>query len=108
MPATDVIAIATTFSSREAAEACGRSLVERRLAACVQIEGPVTSVYRWREAVEIAVEWRCTCKTAASREAECIAAIGGLHDYETPQITVAILTATPGYAAWVHQSVEAP
>jgi periplasmic divalent cation tolerance protein len=107
MPANDVIAISTTFASREAAEACGRSLVERRLAACVQVEGPLTSVYRWQAAVETTVEWRCTCKTTATREAACIAAIAGLHDYQTPQITVANVRATPSYAAWVHESVAA-
>lgn len=107
MPESDVIAIATTFASRESAEACGRTLVEARTAACAQIEGPLTSVYRWQGAVETAAEWRCTCKTTAAREAECIAAIRRLHDYQTPQITVARLGCTSDYAAWVCQSVAA-
>lgn len=105
MSDSDVIAITTTFSTREAADACGRSLVETGLAACVQIDGPLTSVFRWQGVVETAVEWRCTCKTTPAREAECVAAVGRLHDYATPQITVARLTAATGYAAWVNRCV---
>ena len=55
MPDTEIIAIATTFSSKAAAEACGNRLVESRLAACVQVEGPITSFYRWQGAVDTAV-----------------------------------------------------
>lgn len=105
MNTAELISITTTFSSREAAEACGRRLVELRLAACVQVEGPVTSLYRWRGAVETAVEWRCVCKTTGEREAECVAAILVAHDYDTPQIAVARLAGSPAYAAWIRESV---
>lgn len=105
MNAAELISITTTFSSREEAEACGRRLVELRLAACVQVEGPITSLYRWRGAIETAVEWRCVCKTTGSCEAECTAAILALHDYDTPQIAIARLAGSPAYAAWVRESV---
>lgn len=105
MPDLDIIAIATTFSSRAAAEACANRLVESRLAACVQVEGPITSFYRWQGAVDTAVEWRCVCKTAAEREAECVAAILASHGYAMPQIAVARLSSSSAYAEWVRESV---
>jgi periplasmic divalent cation tolerance protein len=105
MNSAELISITTTFSSREAAEACGRRLVESRLAACVQVEGPITSLYRWQGTVETAVEWRCACKTTGEREAECVAAIVAAHEYDTPQIAVARLAGSPAYAAWIRESV---
>jgi periplasmic divalent cation tolerance protein len=72
----------------------------------LQIDGPVASIYRWRQAVEQAEEWRLTCKTAPSAEAACVAAIQATHDYELPQVTIASVTATPGYAAWVRESLH--
>ena len=104
---TGVVEIRTTFGSRAEASACGSRLVTGRLAACVQIEGPVESTYRWRAAIETAEEWRCLCKTTSARAAACIAAIVEHHPYDTPQVTVAPVEATAAYAAWVRESVEA-
>lgn len=103
-----IVAISTTFGSRGEAVACGERLVAERLAACVQLDGPMTSTYRWREAVETAEEWRCTFKTTIGRRDACVAAIVGHHPYQTPQVTVVPVEATPAYAAWVRESVEAP
>jgi len=102
---TIVLAISSTFASRVAAEACGRRLVEDGVAACAQIEGPVSSIYRWRQAIEATEEWRMTCKTAPVLEAACVAAILAAHDYELPQVTIAHLSASSAYAAWVRGSV---
>ena len=103
---TCLVVIVTTFDKREAAVACGRRLVEGALAACVQVDGPVTSIYRWQGSVEAAEEWRCTCKTTPARREACLAAILAAHPYETPQLTVAVVGATRSYAAWVEQSVD--
>lgn len=103
-----LISITTTFPTGAAAEACGRRLVELRLAACSQVEGPVTSVYRWQGGVETATEWRCICKTVPECQAACIAAITSGHDYATPQITIATLMGSPEYASWVRESVIVP
>lgn len=100
-----LVEIVTTFDTREAAVACGGRLVEGELAACVQIDGPVTSIYRWQGSVEAAEEWRCTCKTTPARREACLAAIQAAHPYETPQLTIALVGATRSYAAWVEQSV---
>lgn len=106
--ADGIVEVRTTFAGRTEAEACAALLVERRLAACVQIDGPVTSVYRWKAAVETATEWRCTCKTTASRRAACVAAITAAHGYETPEVLVSPVEAGEAYAAWVRESVCFP
>lgn len=104
-PPPDLVEIRTTFAAREAADACAARLLADRVAACVQIDGPVTSVYRWRGLVETATEWRCTCKTTPARSAACRSTILAVHDYATPEILETPATATPAYAAWVRDSV---
>jgi periplasmic divalent cation tolerance protein len=106
MAADAVVEIRTTFAARDAAEACANRLVAGRLAACVQIDGPVRSTYRWQGAVETAEEWRWTCKTTPTRSAACIAAIVAEHPYANPEVLVRQAAATPAYAAWVRESVE--
>lgn len=105
MAADVVTEIRTTFAARDAAEACAHRLVAARLAACVQIDGPVHSTYCWQGTVETTEEWRCTCKTTPARAEACIAAILAGHPYVTPEVLVRQATATPAYAAWVRESV---
>jgi len=100
-----LVEIRTTFASRDAAVACAERLVRARLAACVQVDGPVTSTYFWKGAVEQAEEWRCACKTTRATSAACIVAIIAGHGYETPQVVVIPVEVTPAYAAWVNASV---
>lgn len=100
-----IVEIRTTFGSRSDAEACAERLVERRLAACVQIDGPVRSTYRWQAAVEVAEEFRCTCKTTRDRMQACVEVLVGQHPYETPEVICVEVTAARAYAAWVMASV---
>lgn len=101
-----VVEIRTTFASRAAAEACAARLVHDRLAACVQVDGPLRSTYAWNGSIESAEEWRCTCKTTADAEAACLRAIAAIHDYETPELIVTTVSASPAYVAWVHGHVD--
>jgi periplasmic divalent cation tolerance protein len=103
-----LVEIRTTFGSRDEAAACAERLVAGRLAACVQIDGPTLSTYRWHAAVETAEEWRCTCKTTLGRRGACIEALVNGHPYETPQVTAVPVEATAPYAAWVRESVDSP
>lgn len=103
--AASIVEIRTTFGDRAAAEACAARLVRERLAACVQIEGPVAATYSWRGAVETSAEWRCTCKTTPGRAAHCRAALAAGHPYELPEIVESSATASEAYAAWVRESV---
>lgn len=100
-----VVELRTTFSTRHDAVACGNRLVERGLAACAQIEGPLTSVYRWHGVVETAEEFTCRVKTTPAAAAACEAAIRSLHSYDTPEILVSVSYGSVGYAAWVRDNV---
>lgn len=100
-----LVEILTTCPSEEAAAALAARLVRERLAACVQIDGPVRSTYMWKGSIETATEWRCTCKTTAARAAACVATIAACHPYETPEIITKPITASPAYATWVSESV---
>jgi periplasmic divalent cation tolerance protein len=107
-PADDpIVEICTTHADRTAADACAAMLVAERLAACVQVDGPVQATYRWQAAIETSTEWRCVCKTTASRAAACRAAIVRTHAYRTPEILQMTVLASPDYAAWVRESVAA-
>ena len=101
-----IVEIHTTFGSRQEAAACADRLVAGRLAACVHVDGPVASTYRWQAAIETAEEWRCSCKTTLGRRDACVEALVGGHPYQTPQVTVVPVAATAAYAAWVRDSVE--
>lgn len=104
----DIIQIITTTASREEALRLAQALVEQRLAACVQIDGPLTSVYRWQGASEEAEEWRCLIKTGAALYPQVAAAIRALHSYETPEIlAVPVLASSAHYRAWLESVLQA-
>jgi len=98
------IQVVTTFESKEDAERIADALVEKRLGACIQILGPMTSVYRWKGKVEKTTEFLCQVKTRASLYLEVEKTIKGLHPYTTPEIiALPILEAHSDYAAWMDQ-----
>jgi periplasmic divalent cation tolerance protein len=104
---TEYIQVLTTTGSEAEAERIGALLVERRLAACVQVSGPLASRYRWRGEVEEAREWQCLAKTEAARYAEVEAAIRELHSYEEPEIVaIPILAGSQGYLDWIGENVR--
>ncbi len=103
------VQVMTAAGSEEEAERVAAALVERRLAACVQVVGPVRSTYRWQGSVESAREWLCLAKTTAERYPEVEAAIRELHSYEEPEIVaIPIVAGSTGYLAWVDESVALP
>ena len=103
---TDHLQVQTAVSSEEEAERISRALVERRLAACVQVVGPIASRYRWQGEVEEDREWLCLAKTGASRYAEVEAAIRESHSYEEPEIiAMPVVAGSAGYLGWVSESV---
>ncbi len=101
-----IVEIRTTFGSQAEAEACADQLVAGRFAACVQVEGPIRSIYQWRTVVERTEEFRCVCKTTVDRADACVEAVRRAHPYETPELIRAEVAASADYAAWVRSSVE--
>jgi periplasmic divalent cation tolerance protein len=99
------LSVTTTVDSREAADRIALTLLEARLAACVQIEGPVESIYHWEGGLERALEWRCTLKTRADLYPALEAALRAAHPYETPEIMAHAVEYGGGdYLAWIEAS----
>ncbi len=95
----------TTTESREEAEKLARLAVEEGLAACVQIEGPITSFYRWEGSVEKAGEFRLTFKVLRKNALALKALVHQNHPYETPQWTVAdLVDLGEPYRKWAESS----
>lgn len=105
---SDFIQVVTTTERKQDAERIARALVEARLAACVQVLGPITSTYRWKGAVETSQEWQCVAKSRQGRFAEIDETIRGIHPYEVPEIVaVPIWAGSSGYLAWLAEEVKA-
>jgi periplasmic divalent cation tolerance protein len=98
----EYIQVVTTTDRREDADRIARELVERRLAACVQIVGPITSTYRWQGKIETAQEWQCWAKTRRDLYEQVEQAIVGIHPYEVPEIlAVTIPIGSTKYLSWL-------
>ena len=83
MTAVSVYAI---FADAEEAERIGRTVVEERLAACINILGPCRSIYRWQGKVEQAKEWMLMMKCSESQCEELKRALPHLHGYDVPEL----------------------
>lgn len=103
---SDYVQVLTTAGSREEAERISEALVEGRLAACVQVVGPVASRYRWQGEVERADEWQCLAKTTAALYPRVEEAIRAVHSYEEPEIVATpIIAGSAGYLEWIGENV---
>ena len=101
-----VISVYVLFANAEEAERIGRTVVEERLAACINIIGPVRSLYRWQGAVETSDEIAAILKTSHLEADALITRIAALHSYEVPCIvTWPIDNVLRSYADWVEDNV---
>jgi len=99
---TDAIQVVTTVGSREEADCIAAQLVGRRLAACVQIVGPIASTYHWQGAIETSQEWMCLIKSLGAKYPALEAAIREVHSYEVPEILAfSVVAGNPGYLDWL-------
>ena len=98
-----VLIVITNAPDREVALKIARALIERKLAACVNILAECTSVYRWRDKLETATEVPLMIKTRAEIYDDVEAAIKSLHPYELPEIVaVPVERGLPDYLEWVN------
>lgn len=103
-----VLAVLTTVDSPEAAQELARDAVEARLAACAQVSGPVTSVYRWKDAVRTDQEWQVLLKTTEAAYPALEARLIAGHPYDTPEvIATPVVRGSTDYLAWVAAEVAA-
>ena len=106
-PSTDgLLAVVTTVDSEELARSIARTLVERRLAACVQISA-ISSVYEWRDDIAEDAEFRLIAKTKAARYADVERAILELHSYDLPAVyALDVQHCSVAYDDWVADQVR--
>lgn len=101
------VVVTTSLDSELAARHLAEVVVTERLAACVHVAGPITSVYRWDGAVEQATEWTCSCKTTPAVAPALSARIRALHPYQVPEILVtAVLDGSAEYLAWIETTIR--
>ena len=94
--------VLTNLPDRAAAERLADALIEKRVAACVNILAPCRSVYRWKGVVQHDEEYPMLIKTAAERYPDLEAAIRAAHPYELPEIiAVSIERGLPAYLEWL-------
>ena len=103
---TDKRVVLTTAGSKEEAQKIARALVERRLAACVNVVA-IESVYRWTDKVENAQEWLLLVKTTAGAFDDVDTAIRELHSYELPEcLLLPIEAGSEEYLEWIGDNVD--
>jgi periplasmic divalent cation tolerance protein len=104
----DCLLVVTNLPDRESAEKLAALLIGRRLAACVNILAPCSSVYRWQGEIQHDEEHPLLIKTAQDRYAELETAIRANHPYELPEIiAVTIAHGLPAYLHWVESETRA-
>ena len=104
---TDKRVVLSTCGSLEEARHIAHALIERRLAACVNILPQAESIYRWKGEVETSTEWLLVIKTTADAFERVHAAVSELHSYEVPEcIEIAVENGSADYLNWIGESVK--
>ena len=103
----EFLQITTTTDSEELAMQIAEKLVEKKIAACVQVSGPITSTYEWKGKIENTREWYCVIKTRKNLYQKVEEAVKALHPYEVPEIiALPILEGNKDYLDWITQAVR--
>lgn len=104
-----VFQLESTTDSREEAEKIAAALVEKRLAACVQVVGPISSTFRWEGRIQEAVEYLLLCKVPGERLDEATALIEELHSYDVPEVLAfEVAHGSRSYLDWVEAETGGP
>jgi len=104
---TDARIVLTTAGSPEEAEKIARALVERRLAACVNIVPQIQSVYRWKDKIEQETEWLLIIKTKGNVFESVADAIKELHSYELPEcVMLEVDSGSERYLNWIRENTR--
>jgi periplasmic divalent cation tolerance protein len=101
---TDYIQVITATNTEEEATKIQRVLVEERAAACVQIIGPISSLYWWEGEIEEAAEWICLAKARARDYPGIESLIKENHPYSVPEIlAIPVSTGNKDYLTWISE-----
>jgi periplasmic divalent cation tolerance protein len=102
-----VIQVITTTETKADAQAIARAVIEKRLAGCVQIIGPITSTYWWQGEIETAEEWMCVIKSRQDLYERLEAAIREVHPYDVPEIlAVPVIAGSKSYLEWLEGELD--
>ena len=105
----EFVFVYSTFPDRKSAEKAGRSLVEARLAACVNIFPPMTSIFEWEGKIDTAIEHAVLIKTRRALAEQVITAARPLHPYTVPCFLILpILSGNEDYLAWASRQTRTP
>jgi len=103
----DFVVVLVTAGSAEEAAVIGRSLVDKRLAACANVVGPIQSIYRWKGAVEEAAEHLLLIKARAADLAALEAEVRARHGYDLPEVLALPIRGGSGaYLSWLAESTD--
>lgn len=98
----EYVMVVSTTDSEDTAHSLAANIVKNKLGACVQIVGPITSVFRWNNEVQTEQEWRLEIKTTADRASQVIVHLQQEHNYHTPEIIVLPITdGSAPYLSWL-------
>jgi periplasmic divalent cation tolerance protein len=106
---TDCIVVLVTVGSREEGERIAEALVGDQLAACVNVIGPIRSIYRWENRIQRDDEWLLIIKARAPQFEPLAARVRALHSYQTPEvIALPIMAGSAAYLAWLRDVTRVP
>jgi periplasmic divalent cation tolerance protein len=100
----ELIFILTTMPDDDRAAGLARTLIEERLAACVNVLAPMTSTYRWQGKIEVESERQVVMKTTRANLVGLEQRLRALHPYELPEFVVIDAVASEAYARWVRDA----
>lgn len=101
------IQVVTTVASKAEGERIALALLEKHLVGCVQIVGPIESMYWWRGRIEQSQEWLCVAKTERKLFVQIEETIKALHSYEVPEILVVpIVEGSRDYLRWLEKQLQ--
>ncbi|GAB6075875.1 divalent-cation tolerance protein CutA [Desulfurobacterium crinifex] len=104
---SEFIQVFTTTDKKEEAEKITKVLIEKRLAVCVQIVGPIESTYWWNGNIETAKEWLILIKSEKRLYKEIERVIKENHSYQVPEILAVPVTAgNPDYLRWLKNELR--
>ena len=104
---SEYIQVTTTVAQKEEAKAIAEAVLESRLAACVQIVGPITSMYWWDDDIDKSSEYLCIIKSRQDNYAELEKAIRTAHSYDVPEIIAVPITAgSKDYLTWLDSEMN--
>jgi periplasmic divalent cation tolerance protein len=102
----DIVVVLTTFSSLEDAQRIADRLIEEKVAGCVQIDGPLHSVYRWKGEVCRETEYRCVIKTIPTLLGSLESLLKEIHPFQVPQFIVLQGMASTSYYSWLLKQIQ--